>query len=87
MKPVDSIMERCPLKHEIRVSFWGPFIRRLAKIPIRYLTLYSPPLMDVKYFSQLGYILKGDKYSNVVGVTNDKDAYAAANKELDKRLG
>jgi hypothetical protein len=87
MKQVDTKMAECPLKHEIRVNFWEPFIKKLGRSSLSYLTLYSPPLMDVKYFSMQGYIERtGGKYARVVGVTNDEKAYADASTELDNRL-
>ncbi len=87
MADVDDLMQKCPLKHEIRVKFWAPFIRKLKRAPISYLTLYSPPLMDVKYFNHCGYIKAvNGKYSDVVGVTVDKDAFADSNSSLDNRL-
>jgi hypothetical protein len=87
MREIDKKLLDCPLKHDIRVTFWIPFIQRLQKNPIRYLTLYSPPLMDVKLLHSRGLIEKrGEKYVNVVGVTDDPEAFSAANSELDNRL-
>jgi hypothetical protein len=43
--------------------------------------------MDVKYLHKMGCIEKKEnKYSNVVGVTNDPDAFRKSNSELDTRL-
>ena len=87
MADVDELMSRCPLKHEIRVNFWSYFIKKLKRAPVSYLTLYSPPIMDVKYFRHCGYISNQDGvYSNVVGVTIDKEAFADSNSALDNRL-
>lgn len=84
MKEVNAKMAECPLKHEIRVNFWEPFIRKLGLPSIRYLTLYSPPLIDVKYFALQGHIERKDgKYVGAVGVTYDEEAYADASTELD----
>jgi hypothetical protein len=88
MAGVDSIMEVCPLKHEIRVKFWTPFIKKLRKKEVKYLTLYSPPLMDVKYLHQCNLIPVVDGvYSSVVGVTIDKEAFSDSNTTLNYRLG
>src|SRR5207249_1282319 len=87
MKDVDRIMEECPLKHHIRVTFWARFISKLPSRPVKYLTLYSPPIMDVKYFHSMG-LLAGDEevYPDVVGITYDKKAFAAANERIGQRL-
>jgi len=75
----------CPLKQEIRVSLWEPFVRSLTGgRPLQnYLTLYSPSLMDVKYFADTG-LIEFDKlkqrYKGVVGVTFDTTAFAKATK-------
>ncbi len=87
MKRVDELMATCPLKHEIRVDFWEPYIRKLKRKPVSYLTLYSPPLMDVKYFHNCGLIEENDGvYQNVVGVGFNTDAEADTTARLDKRL-
>ena len=87
MRNVDYLMEKDPLKHEIRVNFWSPYIKKLNKSPIKYLTLYSPPLMDVKYFNKIGLISStSEKYEGVVGVTNDGKEYSASISTLKKRL-
>lgn len=87
MAGVDALMETCPLKHEIRVKLWAPFIQKLRKKGVSYLTLYSPPLMDVKYLHTRGFILhESGVYSNVVGVTIDKDAFADATGTIEHRL-
>lgn len=87
MADVDKIMETCPLKHDIRVNFWRRFIQKLKKTPISYLTLYSPPIMDVKFFHYCGLIEeKDDVYSNVVGVGLDVNAVSETNTNLNKRL-
>src|ERR1035437_2382129 len=87
MKPVDDLMIKCPLKHEIRVTFWEPFIRKLKKNPITYLTLYSPPLMDVKYFFHKGLIEVNDGvFTNVVGVGIDAESEAESNAQVNYRL-
>lgn len=87
MKGVDDLMATCPLKHEIRVSFWEPYIKKLGTKPISYLTLYSPPLMDVKYLHSIGLIDADEvSYTNVVGVGINIDSEADTTANLDKRL-
>jgi hypothetical protein len=69
----------CPLKHEIRATLWEPYIRGLTggATLIRYLTLYSPSQMDVKYFVEKGHIsFNGGLYKGVVGVTYSRREYA-----------
>jgi hypothetical protein len=75
----------CPLKQEIRVGLWEPFVSSLTGgRPLQnYLTLYSPSLMDVKYFADAGLIEFDEQkqvYKGVVGVTYDKNAFAEAIK-------
>jgi hypothetical protein len=71
---IEDLMATCPLKQHIREVFWLPYITKLAKKPIKYLTLYCPPLMDVKHFYKKNYIkLEDGVYSGVVGVTNDPE--------------
>jgi hypothetical protein len=87
--PVDEIMAKCPLKHEIRTALWQKYIQKLCgSSPLQsYLTLYSPPLMDVKLFADKGLIeFDGDVYKGVVGATYDKPAYAKAIRQLRGRL-
>ena len=52
METVDEIMARCPLKHDVRDSLWVPYARKLCGTGslAKYLTLYSPPMMDIKHF-------------------------------------
>jgi len=84
---VDELMATCPLKHEIRVGFWEPYIIKLKRKPISYLTLYSPPLMDVKYFHKQGLIQETDGvYMNVVGVGINVEAEADTTSNLKNRL-
>jgi hypothetical protein len=73
----------CPLKQEIRACLWEPFIRELigGRTLESYLTLYSPSLMDVKYFTDAGLIgfdTQKGMYKGVIGVSYDKQAYAKA---------
>jgi hypothetical protein len=78
MSGIDNLMATCPLKQEIRVNLWEKYITKIRKKPISYLTLFSPPLVDVKHFTNRGHILleKG-VYRNVVALTlNDEEAYA-----------
>lgn len=87
MSRVDELMANCPLKHEIRVKLWRPYIIKLNKTPISYLTLYSPPIMDVKYLHHCGLIeVRDGVYLNVVGVGIDAEAEADTITNLDKRL-
>lgn len=84
---VDELMATCPLKHEIRVSLWRPYILKLRKRPITYLTLYSPPIMDVKLLQHLGLISVDDeKYLGVVGVGINAESEADTVSNLDRRL-
>jgi len=81
---VDDIMARCPLKHDIRDSLWVPFARRVAGAGSlsKYLTLYSPPMMDIKHFHRnrlLDY--DGETYRGVVAVTYDARHFAEAMKK------
>lgn len=80
-------MATCPLKHEIRVNLWRPFILKLRKRPITYLTLYSPPIMDVKLLQHHGLIeVNNEKYLGVVGVGINTESEADTVTNLDKRL-
>jgi hypothetical protein len=70
-------MTMCPLKQHIRAGLWDSYVARLAKKNIRYLTLYSPPIMDVKYFASRGYIQFEDgTYAGVTGITRDPLGYS-----------
>lgn len=53
---LDETMARCPLKHQMRVWIWERYIRKLQKAKIKYLTLLSPPLMDIKHLASIGYV-------------------------------
>lgn len=91
MPSIDELMATCPLKQHIRKNLWETYILKLAKKPIKYLTLYSPPLIDVKHFAREGYINLSDKmeYSGVVGVTlpgDNERAHARAISEGKGRL-
>lgn len=74
MKNMDNIidlMKKCPLKQDIRERLWEVYIRKLGIKPMKYLTLYCPPLMDVKHFCSKGHInLEKGVYEGVVGITN-----------------
>jgi len=81
---VEDIMARCPLKHDIRDSLWVPFARKVAgsRALSKYLTLYSPPMMDIKHFHRnrlLDY--DGETYRGVVAVTYDEGHFAEAMKK------
>lgn len=85
---VDQIMERCPLKQDIRAAFWEPFIRRhVRRARIRkYLTLYSPPMMDIKHLQHRRLIdFDGETYHGVVAVTYIEEHYAAAISRVSGR--
>lgn len=91
MAAVDDKMAVCPLKHEVRIALWEKYIRTVvgAGHLKRYLTLYSPPLMDVKLFAEKGLIVfdpEKQLYVGVVGATYDAKAYAAAQDTLGGRL-
>ena len=81
MRTVDEKMQKCCLKHEIRRALWERYaVAALgSRRPMKYLTLYSPAMMDIKYFERQGLIRLADgKYLGVAAVTNDDEAYAAA---------
>ena len=81
MRSVDAIMERCPLKHEIRRSLWERYARQIVKNRAlrSYLTLYSPPMMDIKHFQKRGLLdLSDNVYRGVVAATPYDDAYHQA---------
>jgi len=72
MSSIDDLMTVCPLKQFIRENLWESYIEKLKKKSIKYLTLYCPPVMDVKHFYKRGYIeLIDGVYRGVVGITND----------------
>ena len=74
-------MARDPLKHKVRSELWESYVSRITGgRPLRsYLTLYSPPMMDVKHLYRKGLVDRtSETYSGVTGVTLDEDAYAAA---------
>jgi hypothetical protein len=78
---VDDIMERCPLKQEVRNSLWAHFSGLVSSgKPLKsYLTLYSPPMMDIKHFHRRGLIAyDGEQYQGVVAVTYVRQHYAEA---------
>ena len=82
MRAVDWKMQSCPLKHEVRSVLWEKYARKAAgrrrKIR-RYLTLYSPAMMDIKHFRRRGLIdFSDNQYKGVVAVTNDREAYQHA---------
>jgi len=82
VKQVDLKMETCCLKHEIRCVLWERYARKVAgrggRIR-RYLTLFSPAMMDIKHLHRQGLIsFDGGRYDGVVGITNDEGAYANA---------
>src|SRR5260221_4885412 len=84
---VDELMATCPLKHEIRVNLWKPFIAKLRKRPITYLTLYSPPIMDVKLLQHYKLIdVDNERYLGVVGVGINAESEAETVSNLDRRL-
>ena len=86
MRSVDERMASCPLKHQIRISLWQRFAALVGR-PIRsYLTLYSPPMMDIKLFHSAGLVqLEGHEYKGVVAVTYDGDAFAEALSQSEGR--
>jgi len=85
---VDDLMATCPLKQEIRSRFWEPYVRQVAEgRPLRnYLTLYSPPMMDIKHLEAQGLLeFDGERYSGVTAVTYEDDAYEEAVGRLKGR--
>jgi len=91
MATLDRTMARCPLKHEIRTELWNKYFTKINKTDKNYLTLFSPPLMDVKFFNKEGHIKIVDyKYSDVVGVylpsDHDKN-YTQIISEGQARIG
>jgi hypothetical protein len=83
MYDIDEKMATCPLKQEIRQNLWEIYIRKLKKSSISYLTLFSPPLMDVKHFANKGIVVFQDGiYKNVVAITRTwKEGYNKIIKE------
>ncbi len=87
MPEIDNIMATCPLKQDFREKFWLPYIKKLDKKPIKYLTLYCPPAIDVRYFCDKGLIeFRNDVYQGVVGVAWDNKGYAPTIENLEGRL-
>jgi len=78
MTDIDKLMATCPLKQEVRVNLWEKYIRKIKNANISYLTLFSPPLVDVKHFAKNGLIsFERGVYKNVVALTlNDQESYA-----------
>lgn len=72
MGSIINLMANCPLKQDIRERLWEPYIKKLGIKPIKYLTLYCPPLTDVKHFWSKGHIkLEKGVYKGAVGITNE----------------
>ena len=89
MSDIDSLMEKCPLKQEIRATLWLRFLRKVADgKPLKsYLTLYSPPLMDVKWLVEKGLIeFSEGRYVGAVGVALKAKAQKTAQTGLSGRL-
>lgn len=88
MGNVDELMATCPLKQYIREHLWEAFIKKLKRKPISYLTFYAPTIMDVKHFTEKGYIKFEEMvYKDVVGITNDETrGYPETIKEGRGRL-
>lgn len=83
----DDLITTCSLKQDFRDKFWLPYIEKLTKKPIKYLTLYCPPAMDVRHFCEKGFIeFKNDVYQGVVGVTWDRKGYVHTIENLEGRL-
>jgi len=78
---VDDIMARGPLKHDVRDLLWAPYARKVCATGAlsKYLTLYSPPMMDIKHLHSNGLLRSdGESYQGVVAVTYDRGHYAEA---------
>lgn len=87
MPEIDDLMIKCPLKQDFREKFWLPYVEKLAKKPINYLTLYCPPAMDVRYFYDKGLIeFRDGVYQGVVGVTWNEKGYVKTLNNLEGRL-
>lgn len=89
MTSQDEPWIRCPLKQEIRAGLWESYVKTLTGTsPLRsYLTLYSPPIMDVKHLANRGLItFDGEVYRGVVGVAYTDEGYAEAVKQGRGRL-
>ena len=85
---VDDKMARCPLKQEVREALWERFVRRLTrgKPLASYLTLYSPPMMDLKHFHHRKLLtFDGERFSGVIAVTYSPDHYGAALRQSSGR--
>ncbi len=88
MGSIIGLMENCPLKQDIRERLWESYIKKLGIKPIKYLTLYCPPLTDVKHLCNKGYIkLEKCVYKGAVGITNEpQKGYSQAISEGAARL-
>lgn len=87
MTDIEDRMVTCPLKQNFRDKFWLPYIEKLAKKPVKYLTLYCPPAMDIRHFCEKGLIeFKDGVYRNVVGVAWNAKGYIKTANNLEGRL-
>ena len=87
MPEIEDIMVTCPLKQDFRDKFWLPYIKKLGKKPIKYLTLYCPPAMDVRHFCKQGLIdFKEGVYKGVVGVAWNNKGYVRTANNLEGRM-
>jgi hypothetical protein len=89
MGDVDEKMSRCPLKQEIRQDLWESYINKINKNNVKYLTLYSKYMMDVKHFAHKGIIgLDGKEYKSVVAITDEwRDGYTRMIEQSKARPG
>ncbi|KKN68320.1 hypothetical protein LCGC14_0452770 [marine sediment metagenome] len=74
-------MARCPLKQDIRDKLWVPYARKLAGRGVlsKYLTLYSPPMMDIKHLQRKGLLAyDGETFNGVVTVAYEEAHFGDA---------
>ncbi|HHT9138057.1 MAG TPA: hypothetical protein ACFYEK_12560 [Candidatus Wunengus sp. YC60] len=87
MPGIEDKMVKCPLKQYFRDRFWLPYIEKLQKKPIKYLTLYCPPAMDVRHFCRKGLIEFNDGvYKGAVGIAWDVAGYVRTANNLEGRM-
>src|SRR5579871_6905961 len=89
MPSLDEKMRTCPLKQDIRVTLWETFVRKIISPGQKitsYLTLYSPPMIDIKHFHDVGLLdINESKFSGVVAVAISHKDYIEALSEVPVR--
>jgi len=76
---ISKKMETCPLKQHIRAKLWKDYMGKLRKNKLKYLTLYCSSMMDIKYFTNAGYVnYEDDSYHGVTAITDKEGDYSDA---------